>query len=533
MQKRILGLLAILPSVLFAGPTFNLPTMPTSGYVPDRVLIRFKQTPTLEQFRSIVQPIGDCEFTIPQLAVHAIRIGTGQNPLALAKQLEKNPAIEYAEPDYYLQLAYTPNDPLYSNQWDKPMINAPEAWDYTKGDPNTIIAVLDSGYRLDHEDLQGQLANYWNVVLNNNDVHDDLGHGTLVFGMAGAIMDNNLGLAGLAPKCRFLMVKITSGGGATDSASAAGMTWAADHGARVVNFSLAGPSGSTTLQNGVTYLRNAGVVFVVAAGNNNNTSATYPGIYTHSIAVAESNDQDNRGYQSTYGTWVEVAAPGQNVWSTNWDSYSDYQPRTGTSYAAPLVTAEAGLIYGIIADPGERTTALADEVRNIIQSNCVAKSFVAYGRVDVGAAIRNSYATVSGHIDLDVWQGGSNGVQIKLDLRQPGTQTVVQSRTAVLDATGNYSVRFTKAGTFDLVASGPVWLNAGAASISLARGMNSQNFSLISGDITRDNAINTIDINQIFVFFGTVAPGSDIDGDGLVDLADLSTLFINYGLTGF
>ncbi|MEP0766765.1 MAG: S8 family serine peptidase [Fimbriimonadia bacterium] len=523
---------SILAAQAVLGPP---PTHPQPRIAPDRVVVELSRPVTLGEFRAMCEGVGDGLYSIPALNTHVLRLAPGLDPTRTAERLRRLPWVRDAGPDYLLELAHVPNDPLFGSQWDKTMVGAEAAWDITKGSSDTIIAILDTGVMLDHEDLIGQFVPGWNVQDQNTNVYDDFWHGTRVTGVAAAIMDNNKGIAGMAPQCRYMPVKILKNGSGTVLDMAAGLTWAADNGARVCNISSVSPSGHPTLLNAVRYCVSNGVVVVAAAGNSNNTSKYYPAGYPEVISVAASNVNDTRGWNSTYGSWVMVAAPGQDLLSTGLNTPpGDYKNSTGTSYAAPLVAAEAGMIYGLLAQPGERAEWLGLAVRDIIQANVVPKDWVKYGRVNVAAALQNVFVDVSGRVTLDAWIPGPEGVVLTLQLREQGTQTVVEETAITLDDQGNYSARFRRSGEYDLVLVGGGWLNEGHASVVLPRGQSQFDFVTRNGDVDRSNMIDLLDINMLLQAWGlSGSRPEDVNGDGEVSLPDLSVVLINFARSGF
>jgi thermitase len=131
---------------------------------------------------------------------------------------------------------------------------------------------------------------------------------------------------------------------------AKGITWAADNGAKVINLSLGGPAGSGTLQNAVNYAWGKGCVIVVAAGNNGNGNPSYPAYYDNCIAVAATDPNDSKASFSNHGFWVDVAAPGVDIYSTLPNHKNQIGPRnygtlSGTSMAAPHVAGVAALVW--------------------------------------------------------------------------------------------------------------------------------------------------------------------------------------------
>jgi len=284
---------------------------------------------------------------------------------AVLAALRANGNVETAEPDYLGHAAFTPNDPRYAEQWGLTKINAPTAWDTTQGSAAVTIAVLDSGVDLNHPDLAANLwtnpgetpgngvdddnngyvddVQGWDFVNNDNDPQDDIGHGTHVAGIIAAATNNGTGVAGVCPNCRLMAVKVLDAGGSgTYTNIAAGITYAADKGARVINLSLGGYADSSLLRDAVAYA-SAYAVVVAAAGNDNKQDRFYPAAYDdYVVAVAATDNSDQKAAFSNYGDWVDLSAPGVSIWSTLWDD--SYAAWSGSSMAAPFVSGVAGLV---------------------------------------------------------------------------------------------------------------------------------------------------------------------------------------------
>ncbi len=298
-------------------------------------------------------------------SVYRLRLEPGADVTAVIQTLNNDPAIAFAEPDYLAHIIATPNDPLYSGQWGLAQVQAPAAWDVTTGSSDVVIAVIDSGMDVNHPDLAGQLwtnpgeiagngldddnngyvddVNGWNMVDDNADLSDNTGHGTQVSGIMAATSNNNIGIAGLCGQCRIMVIKVTQAGGTANySDIAAGINYAAQKGADVINLSLGAYSDSITLK---TVLADASetAVIIGGAGNDSDNTPFYPAAYDdYVLAIAGTTSSDTKVGTSNYGTWVDVAAPGEVI-TTTFDGNS-YGVASGTSLAAPFAAGVAGLL---------------------------------------------------------------------------------------------------------------------------------------------------------------------------------------------
>ncbi|HEY3365894.1 MAG TPA: S8 family serine peptidase [Symbiobacteriaceae bacterium] len=300
--------------------------------------------------------------------------------------LKRNPNVVYVEPNYIYQATFTPNDPGYSQQWGWGKIQAPAAWDVTMGSASVVIAGVDTGVQLNHPDLAAKIVAGYDYVSGDTVPDDGNGHGTHTAGTFAAITNNSTGGAGMCPNCSIMPVRVLDNtGSGTLTNVANGITWAADHGAKVINLSLGG-SGSTTLQNAVDYAWNLGVFLACAAGNDgtSSTANAYPGAYTNCFAVASTNSSDAKSSFSNYGTWVEAAAPGESIYST-WTG-SGYNTISGTSMATPHVAGLAGLL----SSQGLTNAQIRDRICTTADQISGTGTYWTCGRINAYAAVNNN-----------------------------------------------------------------------------------------------------------------------------------------------
>ena len=315
-------------------------------YVEDELLVQFKAGVPHEK---VMEAITDVEATededIKQIRVKKIKVP----PAAFDKvkaALEKNPHVNFVENNSLARGGAIPNDPTYASQWHLPKIAAPQAWDISTGSVSVDIAIIDSGVDPTHPDLAGKLIPGYNFLLGNTDTHDVQGHGTAVAGTAGAISNNAKGVSGVAWQNQIMPLVVLD---ATDYASyaniAQAITYAADHGVRIINVSIGGSSSSSTLQNAVTYAWNKGALVFVSAMNNNTNIPYYPAACTNAIAVASTNSADAKASFSNYGSWITLTAPGEYIYTTN--NGGGYGAWNGTSFSSPMTAGLAALILSV------------------------------------------------------------------------------------------------------------------------------------------------------------------------------------------
>lgn len=331
-----------------------------------QILIKPKPGVNIKEIEAVGTRVGGQRVSkLPKLGVIKVTLGNGDIDKALSVY-NASGLVEYAEPNYTRKAAsFTPNDPLFQDQWGLTTIGMPQAWEKVSNPHQVKVAVLDTGVDTAHEDLQGMFAmdpNTPGQILgkhfftdstgkqaSDNNVQDNSGHGTHISGIIAAVTNNNLGVAGIAAGARIMPVKVLDDVGLGDDANIAeGLMWAADNGARVVNMSLSGPAPSKTLDDAVTYAHDRGVIIVAATGNDGVADPNYPAAYDGVIGVGATDNRDVWMHQSNFGPYVDVVAPGVSVLSTfpptkTLDG-SAYDAHTGTSMATGFVSGLAALI---------------------------------------------------------------------------------------------------------------------------------------------------------------------------------------------
>ena len=319
--------------------------------------------------------------------VHVIELPEGIDERAVARLLSRHRILKFAELDIAVEIATTPNDPYYASAWHLPKIDAPSAWDFAKGSGVTI-AVLDTGVDSAHPDLSTRMVSGWNFYDNNSNAADVQGHGTSVAGVSAASGNNGSGVTGVNWQARIMPLRVAgSDGMGYYSMMTDAIRWAADHGARVANLSFANVAGSSSIQTAAQYMRSRGGVVVVAAGNAGRDEgyAVNPSL----TAVSATDSSDKRASFSSWGSYVDVAAPGVNVMTTK--RGGGYGGFSGTSAASPLVAGVYGLM--ISANP----TLTPDQLDYIMFSTAVDlggagwDSTYGNGRVNAGAAVKRAY----------------------------------------------------------------------------------------------------------------------------------------------
>jgi len=336
--------------------------------------------------------------------VYRVRLRRPTDVPSLASELSRHPDVEWAEPDYEGSAAgmpaatqVVPNDPSFDHQW--PLrntgfvpglgastagadIRATDAWSITTGDSGVVVAVLDTGLRYDYPDFRGRVwsnageiagngmdddgngfiddVRGYNFAYSTPEVLDDGGHGTAVAGVIGVTSNDGLGYCGLDWACRIMPVKILSAQGFGNySWWASAIVYAVDNGARILNMSVVGLQPSMVLQTAVRYAYAHDCLIVAAAGNSGEATPYVPASYDAEVlAVGATDRNDHRAGFSTYGSFIDVVAPGQDiaVLTLGVETYTSYG--SGTSFASPLTAGLAALL--LAKDPTLGAAALRD-----------------------------------------------------------------------------------------------------------------------------------------------------------------------------
>jgi thermitase len=450
----LLALLGTFGGVAMACPPDERPpSQPSGDFIPGRVLVKFKPAlgAAAAHDRLAQQGLRASGF-IPGLDVFKVDVPPGKELETIA-QLRARADVLYAEPDYRVYALDTiPNDPGWGSQWGLRKIQAPKAWDIlsTTGGANIIIAVIDSGIDLDHPDFAcpNKLLPGVDIIKKNdrdptNDddpPQDDNGHGTHVAGIAAACSNNGVGVAGVAWAAPLLPVKVLDAAGqGSYSNLAAGIIYAVDQRARVINLSLGGTSDSPIMRDAVSYAVTRGRLVVAAAGNCATGGSgcsglinpvMYPAAYDEVVAVAATDSGDNRAGFSEYHPYVDVAAPGVNIYSTLPDN--TYGWLSGTSMATAFVSGLAALLWS--ADGG----LSAAQVRTLIESKADDLGtpgkdvYFGYGRINawrtLDARVRVS-ATPTQVTFLADAEKGPVPSQQQITLSTPSTQPITWTAT--------------------------------------------------------------------------------------------------------
>ena len=318
--------------------------------------------------------------------------------------------------------------------WQAAELDLPLAWQVTAGSPSVVVAVVDSGVDGSHGALQGHVLTGFNLLTGTTDASDDNGHGTALAGIVAAT----------CPACRILPVKVMAANGTGNwDTIAAGVVWAADHGAQVINLSVGASHALDVLGAAVAYALGKGSIVVAAAGNEGRNETFYPAAYPGVVSVAGIDENGARYAWSNFGAWVTAAAPGCTT--TTWLAGQYKTDFCGTSTAAPYVAGIAGLARSY------KSTLTADAFAAAIRTSAaplVDSGVASSGEVDANKLLLALGAPAAAPVAVTA--AGLAGV--------PKVGKTLGVRTGVWHDAAAYSVRWQRS------ADGVSWLDIATGS---------------------------------------------------------------------
>lgn len=369
---------------------------------------------------------------------------------AIIRELESLDYIVYAEknPIYLIQISNTPNDQFVSEQYYLEIVSAFEAWELAEKNYRPTIAIIDDGVKIEHPDLEGNIWHNPNEIEDGEDTDgngfiDDIHgwdvsdnnnypgppeeppalwgefaftHGTHCAGIAGAVANNEIGIAGVSNNAAdIIAIKAVSNSSIFPLGienAVEGVDYAIMVNADVISMSFGGGQGAfTTLENMINAGHDAGSIFVAAAGNDGNTNETFPAAYENVIAVGASTHEDKLWESSQRGEFIDILAPGVSIFSTlSWST--QYDTLSGTSMACPLV---AGAIALLIAHAPDATNqeiidCLFQSCDNIDDLNQEFIGQMGHGRLNLLNALICIGVNISYKLELSTNIIGAGGV---------------------------------------------------------------------------------------------------------------------------
>ncbi|MEI7483045.1 MAG: S8 family serine peptidase, partial [Elusimicrobiota bacterium] len=340
----------------FNSSALNSNLKPGIDYVPGELIVKMRAARGSSRagaMRAIgARPNMSVRNEIPGAGLFVVKSDQSKLAEDIAR-LSSSADIESVSLNYLYYPATT--DTYYSSEWHLPKISAPTGWLYTTGLAAVRIAVIDNGFQLDHPDLVNRFSSVYkyNAATKGADgINAACDHGTQVSGVLGAQANNTIGMAGLALGNEMVPIQVRADSGCTMTSERIiqGIYYSTDsaRGIKVINMSLGGSNYDQNLQDAVDEAWVKGLVVVAAAGNS--IIKAYPAAMEHVVAVAATDTLDRRSAFSSYGPWVDLAAPGESMVVTM--AGGSYGSAAGTSFSAPLVSGLAGLIWSKTGNSG-------------------------------------------------------------------------------------------------------------------------------------------------------------------------------------
>jgi subtilisin family serine protease len=343
---------------------------------------------------------GDVRATKPsRVNPHrSVVVARGGTAAQVAARLQRDPRVASVVPDAVGRATDWPEDPAAvptDELWDKwqgdmRRIGMPSAWSITTGSTDVVVAILDTGYDRTHEDLESvPLTSRRNIRNGTRNVTDGYGHGTHVAGTIAAATNNGLGVASMAPGVTLMPVKVLdSNGQGYWSDFLDGVDWAVAHGADIVNMSLGSYLSPTQIANWqptFTAAWEAGTMVVAAAGNNDNSTLFYPASFANVLSVSATTNDDVKASFSSFGSAVDVSAPGSFIASTYRNN--TYYAMSGTSMATPHVAGLAALIRSLHPEFTPREVETAIKATALDLGNAGWDKYFGHGRIQPPLAL--------------------------------------------------------------------------------------------------------------------------------------------------
>jgi subtilisin family serine protease/PKD repeat protein len=407
--------------------------------------------------------------------IYKLHLTPGTNLWKTLSGIWQSGLVEYAEPLYQNELLYIPNDPQANpgsgQQTYLSVIKAYEAWDIEKSDTSMVVGIVDTGVKMDHEDLQNIAYNYadpingidddedgyidnfhgWDMADEDNDpTADGHPHGSPVTGMSSAATNNEIGMAGIGFNARYLPVKIAETISQKLTRDFEGVKYAADHGAKVINLSWGGAGNYSQYgQDIINYaVLEKDAVVVAAAGNTNEELDFYPASFDNVLSVGATDITDNKASWATYSYYIDIMAPGDNVYTTK--NNGGYEITTGSSFASPLVAGAAALVRSRFPELNaiqvmEQLRVTSDDIYKVGQ-NMNYEGKLGKGRLNVQRALSDILTPSvrlsdiqyqSNHGDL-IFPGDTVSVELEFTnfLRQAENLTI-----SITNASGNATLQ--------------------------------------------------------------------------------------------
>jgi thermitase len=477
-----------------------------SNYDEDHILVGWDRG-LPDQARADVhrQERGEVANRIRSIDVDVVEVPEGQDPNEWVARYQRHPQVAFAELNYEVGLNSVPSDTLFKDQWGFHNtaqavtgsfvrgvadwdIDAPEAWDAAFGAGSfpstggTKVAIVDTGIDRTHVDLLNKTQDCASAValigvVTNGTCSDDNLHGTHVAGTVAAHTGNGLGVGGTAPDAQLAICKALNGAGVGTAADvAACIDWSTKTGAKIISMSLGSEKGSSAEERAVKNASAAGVLVIAAAGNGYDSTPNYPAYYPEVMSVASFNQAGVISDFSTCNGDVEIAAPGEDIWSTFPEN--TYGVISGTSMATPHVAGAAALVMSELGLDAQQTRSKLKNTGVSGLSTGGRKECASYPALNLAAAVGGGGSTtpppstdpgaIAGTVSDQKSRAGISGATVSC-----GT-----AGSATTGSDGSYSLTTVPPGSYTCTASASGYRNK-SQTVSVASGATTTaNFAL-------------------------------------------------------
>ena len=507
----------------------------------DIVLIQFEPTLSSEEREEMIARI-DGELIDWLAPIHTAKVriptamGRSANPTQAVAKIRS--VVEWVERDGLVRGVGVPNDPDVTDDtkvYAPQLLNLFDAWDYTTGDLDVVISILDTGINPEHPEFEGRLLEGHNFISGEGPPTDDHGHGTHVAGIAAAAINNERGSSGVCGNCGILPIKVLDENNVgTWSGVSAGLIYAVGNGADIIVLSLGGNVGSQTMEAAIEYATEQGVLVIAAAGNAASDADFYPAAYPEVLGVGATQQKDVKWPLSNFGNFISVVAPGNAIYGTYYDldnAYGGYTFLSGTSMAAPHVAGLAGLLLS--QDP----TRSMEDITRLITTTVVDLGdpgwdpLFGHGRIDPVAALAAEAPSydLSGIVQLDNNGDGTLSddemdtlANMRIEVQNMQGEVIYETTT---DAQGQWAIGNILEGTYIVAGqpeSGYRMLENSEYEVTLGPTQPSIELDLIVAPAPTATSIGIIDVNR---------EGRAITLNWRVDDPLVTSIIIERGLT--
>lgn len=535
--------LLFLSWLAFAQPKESV--QPQRRFVRGHILVKFKEGVSDQRVTSILAAKrARKNHTISGIGIHVVDLPANADEEAFVNDLKAQGDVEFAEVDQILShQSITPNDTYYAYERYLPQIQAPSAWSISTGSTSVTIALIDTGVYPFHPDLRLKLVAGWNIFDNNSSTVDVTGQGTWAAGV-NATSNNSGGVAGVCWGCMLMPVRVSdTTGKATVANIASGITWAADHGAKIANLGYSA-TDSSVVSSAAQYLWNKGGITVAPSGNDSTFDSSPDNPYILTVGATDAYTSTNTIWShSNTGNNIDLVAPDTAFYTTlNGGSYGT--DNSGTCVSAAMVSGVAGLVWSVNPSltPAQLTSVLEQSATDLGPSGW--DSSYGWGLVNAYKAV--TMATSGGAGGGGTKTSTTTTIASSLNPSTSGQSVTLSAMVSPSTATG--SITFldgtTTVGSVTLSAGkaslATSTLSAGTHALTASYGGDANNNSSKSATLTQTvttaaktntsatlvSSLNPSTLGQPVTFTATVSPASATGTvtflDGAASIGNLS-----------